>query len=63
MPPSTAGSDSRRYATSDFGLNPALYLAQPPPRSPRMRLGGYFIRARVLDKGRAELANTAGEYR
>lgn len=38
-------------------------LTQRPPRSPRVRLGGYVIFARVLDKGRAELASTAGEYK
>ncbi len=40
-----------------------LDLTQRPPRSPRARLGGYVILARVLDKGRAELAGTAGEYK
>ena len=44
-------------------LNPAPNLSQRPPRSPRVRLGGYVILARVLDKGRAELAGTAGEYK
>jgi hypothetical protein len=38
-------------------------LTQRPPRSPRVRLGGYVILARILDKGRAELAATEGEYR
>jgi hypothetical protein len=38
-------------------------LTQRPPRSPRVRLGGYVIFARILDKGRAELAGTAGEYK
>jgi Domain of unknown function (DUF5069) len=38
-------------------------LIQRPPRSPRVRLGGHVILARILDKGRAELAGTAGEYR
>jgi hypothetical protein len=37
-------------------------LTQRPPRSPRVRLGGYVILARVLDKGRAELAGKLGEY-
>lgn len=37
-------------------------LTQRPPRSPRVRLGGYVILARILDKGRAELAGTLGEY-
>lgn len=38
-------------------------LTQRPPRSPRVRLGGYVILARILDKGRAELAGHAGEYK
>ena len=41
----------------------APILTQRPPRSPRVRLGGYVILARILDKGRAELAGTAGEYK
>ena len=32
------------------------------PRSPRAMLGGYVLAARAVDKGRAELAGTAGEY-
>jgi hypothetical protein len=38
-------------------------LAQRPPRSPRIRLGGYVLLPRILDKGRAELAGTACEYK
>jgi hypothetical protein len=37
-------------------------LTQHPPRSPRVRLGGYVILPRLLDKGRALLAGKAGEY-
>jgi Domain of unknown function (DUF5069) len=37
-------------------------LTQRPPRSPRLKLGGYVILPRMLDKGRAELAGKAGEY-
>ena len=37
-------------------------LTQRPPRSPRSRIGGYSILARALDKGRATLAGTNGEY-
>ena len=44
-------------------MNPAPNLTQRPPRSPRVRLGGYVILARILDKGRAELAGTAGDYK
>jgi Domain of unknown function (DUF5069) len=37
-------------------------LTQRPPRSPRLRLGGYVILPRLLDKGRAKLAGKNGEY-
>ncbi len=37
-------------------------LTQRPPRSPRVRLGGYVILPRMLDKGRATLAGKHGEY-
>ncbi len=40
----------------------ALDLTKAFPRSPRETLAGYVIAARVLDKCRAELAGTAGEY-
>jgi hypothetical protein len=37
-------------------------LTQRPPRSPRCRLDGYVILARLLDKGRATIAGTNGEF-
>jgi hypothetical protein len=37
-------------------------LTKFPPRSPRVRLGGYVILPRCLDKGRALLAGKNGEY-
>lgn len=37
-------------------------LTKQPPRSPRVRLGGYVILPRCLDKGRATLAGKQGEY-
>jgi len=37
-------------------------LTEHPPRSPRVRLGGYAVLARCLDKGRATLAGKHGEY-
>jgi hypothetical protein len=40
----------------------ALDLTKRPPRSPRLRLGGYALLPRMLDKGRAEIAGTSGEY-
>jgi hypothetical protein len=42
-------------------LTPDLTLQ--PPRSPRVRLGGYAILPRMLDKGRAVLADKPGEYK
>lgn len=42
-------------------MNPSD-LTQHPPRSPRVRLGGFVILPRMLDKGRATLAGTNGEY-
>ena len=37
-------------------------LTKQPPRSPRVRLGGYVILPRMLDKGRATVAGKNGEY-
>ena len=37
-------------------------LTKFPPRSPRVRLGGYVILPRMLDKGRATLVGKNGEY-
>jgi len=39
-----------------------MNLTQRPPRSPRTRLGGYVLLPRMLDKCRAEIAGTSGEY-
>lgn len=41
----------------------AIDLTQRAPRSPRVRLGGYVILPRVLDKCRAVIAGTPGEYK
>jgi len=38
-------------------------LTKDYPRSPRETLAGYVIAARMLDKCRAVIAGTAGEYR
>ena len=43
--------------------NHAPDLTKRPPRSPRVRLGGYVMLARIVDKGRADIAGTAGEYK
>jgi hypothetical protein len=37
-------------------------LTKQPPRSARVRLGGYVILARCLDKGRATINGKNGEY-
>jgi hypothetical protein len=42
--------------------NSTTDLTQRPPRSPRVRLGGYVLLPRILDKGRASLAGKLGEY-
>jgi hypothetical protein len=43
-------------------MNTARSLTKEPPRSPRNRLGGYALMARMIDKGRADLEGTVGEY-
>jgi hypothetical protein len=43
-------------------MNDTPDLTKRPPRSPRVRLGGYVILPRMLDKGRALLAGNNGEY-
>ena len=40
-----------------------LDLTTRPPRSPRVRLGGYAMLARVIDKARALLAGKIGDYK
>src|SRR5215212_629349 len=37
-------------------------LTKQPPRSARVRLGGYAILPRCLDKGRATIAGRNGEF-
>lgn len=37
-------------------------LTQRAPRSPRVRLGGFALLPRMLDKCRAVIAGTAGQY-
>ena len=43
-------------------ISSAPDLTQRPPRSPRIRLGGFAILPRLLDKGRAKLAGKIGDY-
>src|SRR5258707_11829538 len=49
--------------TTAKSLANAPDLTSRPPRSPRVRLGGYAILPRLLDKGRATIAGTHGEYK
>jgi len=43
-------------------ITPPTDLTKRPPRSARVRLGGYVILPRLIDKGRALLAGTNGDY-
>lgn len=49
-------------SASKIELSNAPDLTLRPPRSPRVRLGGYVILPRMLDKGRASLIGKVGEY-
>ena len=48
---------------NDHLRNSSPDLTQRPPRSPRVRLGGYVMLPRVLDKARASLQGKAGDYK
>jgi hypothetical protein len=43
-------------------LKNAKNLTKEAPRSPRQRIGGYALMARMIDKGRATINGTNGEY-
>jgi hypothetical protein len=43
-------------------MTTAKDLTKEAPRSPRTRLGDYALMARMIDKGRATLNGTVGEY-
>lgn len=45
-----------------MALKNAPDLTKQPPRSPRVKLGGYVVLPRMLDKGRATVAGKNGEY-
>src|SRR5437762_12160585 len=47
---------------SDTAKISAPDLTKRPPRSPRCRLGGYVTLPRLLDKGRATIAATNGQF-
>jgi hypothetical protein len=62
---SGTGPEARRDRKQKFKTIMSLNtpdLTKFPPRSPRVRLGGYVILPRMLDKGRATLAGKNGEY-
>jgi hypothetical protein len=59
---SGARNRSNQGVTAHVTDLPAPDFTQRPPRSPRSRLGGYSLLSRMLDKGRATLAGTNGEY-
>jgi hypothetical protein len=48
--------------TEKTKLPHAKNLTKQSPRSPKERLGGYALMARMIDKGRAHLNGTIGEY-
>ena len=52
-----------RNQTKIMSQNNVTDLTQHPPRSARVRLGGYAILPRMLDKGRATIAGKHGEYK
>lgn len=43
-------------------MNTSKNLTKEAPRSPRNRLGDYALMARMIDKGRADIAGNVGEY-
>ena len=53
--------ESSRKETTLMAMQ-SVDLTQRPPRSPRVRLGGYATLPRMLDKCRATIANKNGEY-
>jgi hypothetical protein len=56
--PSRASLESVRMSESKSLVD----LTKNPPRSPYVRLGGYVILPRLIDKARASLGGTLGEY-
>ncbi len=53
---------TKTHSVSEKVKKLAPDLTHAFPRSPRAMIGGYVLTARCIDKGRAELAGTAGEY-
>ena len=55
--------DHKHNETGTYmALKNAMDLTKNPPRSIRVRLGGYVLLPRMLDKCRATIAGTNGEY-
>jgi hypothetical protein len=57
--------DFRKFAKQKIKPMPLKHapdLTRQPPRSARVRLGGYAILPRMLDKGRATIDGKNGEY-
>lgn len=57
----------KAYTAPNAAASGAISLAAPdltrhPPRSPRTRLGGYVHLPRLIDKGRAVVAGTNGDF-
>src|ERR1700757_4884791 len=51
-----------KFLKKELTMNTAKNLIKEPPRSPRYRLEDYALMARMIDKGRADLQGTVGEY-
>src|SRR5581483_669085 len=60
--PGFGRSNLNQQITLTMPLNNAPDLTKRPPRSPRVKLGGYVILPRLLDKCRATIAGKPGEY-
>lgn len=58
----TVGHSVRRAMATLTRLDNAKDLSREPPRSPRVRLGGYALMARMIDKGRATINGTNGDF-
>lgn len=55
-------SNCRNIKLEYMALQNAPDLTTRPPRSPRVRLGGFVLLPRILDKCRAVIAGTNGEF-
>jgi hypothetical protein len=53
---------NKKEPQTNVALTHAPDLTKRAPRSPRVKLGGFVMLPRILDKGRATIAGTNGEY-